>query len=77
MFLEIYEKLQPMTVDEIKKLTAHARALPPSGDQSHVLIADGHSGRYHCVAVICQQNQEKLARCQRRRGFRDSAIAKQ
>ena len=41
MFLEIYEKLQPMTVDEIKKLTAHARALPPSGDQSHVLIADG------------------------------------
>lgn len=30
-----------MTVEEINVLTARARALPPTADQTHVLIADG------------------------------------
>lgn len=38
--LEEKERL-PMTVDEINVLTKRARALPPSGDQEHVLIEDG------------------------------------
>lgn len=33
--------LSPMTVDEINVLTARARALPPSGNQTHVLVEDG------------------------------------
>ncbi len=34
-------QLAPMTVAEINKLTARARALPPGGDQTHVLVPDG------------------------------------
>ncbi|GGF26922.1 glycoside hydrolase family 43 protein [Hymenobacter cavernae] len=34
-------QLAPMTVAEINKLTERGRALPPSGDQTHVLVADG------------------------------------
>lgn len=55
----IYQEahLAPMTVAEINKLTAAARALPPSGDQTHVLVADGedpwvvtHGGQlYYCT----------------------------
>jgi GH43 family beta-xylosidase len=41
MSTELTEKLQPMTVEEINVLTARARALPPSGDQTNVLVADG------------------------------------
>ncbi|OON68870.1 glycoside hydrolase family 43 protein [Hymenobacter sp. CRA2] len=39
----IYQEAQlaPMTVAEINELTARARALPPSGDQAHVLVPDG------------------------------------
>ncbi|RPD45330.1 glycosyl hydrolase family 43 [Hymenobacter sediminis] len=39
----IYQEAQlaPMTVDEINELTRRARALPPSGDQTHVLVPDG------------------------------------
>lgn len=33
--------LRPMTVEEINVLTRRARSLPPSGDQTHVLVADG------------------------------------
>ena len=33
--------LSAMTVDKINELTAKARALPPSGDQTHVLVEDG------------------------------------
>jgi GH43 family beta-xylosidase len=58
MFLELPEKLQPMTVEKINALTARARALPPSGDQTHVLIADGedpwvisHQGSYYYCTV--------------------------
>lgn len=55
---ELNEKLQPMTVAEINVLTVRARALPPSGDQTHVLIADGedpwvvsHRGVYYYCTV--------------------------
>ena len=49
--------LKPMTVEEINVLTARARSLPPSGDQSNVLIDDGedpwvisHEGSlYYCT----------------------------
>ena len=58
MSLELDEKLQPMTVEEIKMISARARALPPSGDQSHVLVADGedpwvvsHQGSYYYCTV--------------------------
>ena len=39
----IYQEahLSPMTVEAINELTRKARALPPSGDQTHVLVADG------------------------------------
>ena len=39
----IYQEAQlaPMTIAEINKLTARARALPPSGDQTYVLVPDG------------------------------------
>ncbi|UYZ59737.1 glycoside hydrolase family 43 protein [Hymenobacter latericus] len=39
----IYQEvhLAPMTVDEINVMTARARAEPPSGDQTHVLVPDG------------------------------------
>jgi GH43 family beta-xylosidase len=39
----IYQEAQlaPMTVAEINELTRKARALPPSGDQTHVLVSDG------------------------------------
>ncbi len=33
--------VEPMSIDAIKAMTARARALPPSGDQSHVLVEDG------------------------------------
>ena len=35
------EQMSPMTVEQINVLTARARSLPPSGDQTHVLISDG------------------------------------
>lgn len=35
------ENLSPMTVEEINVLTARARYLPPSGDQTNVLVKDG------------------------------------
>jgi hypothetical protein len=35
------EFLKPITVDEINVLTETARRLPPSGDQSHVIVEDG------------------------------------
>ena len=39
----IYQEAQlaPMTVAEINGMTSRARALPPSGDQTHVLVPDG------------------------------------
>jgi GH43 family beta-xylosidase len=39
----IYQEAQisPMTVAAINELTAKARAQPPSGDQTHVLVPDG------------------------------------
>lgn len=50
--------LQPMTVEEINVLTAKARALPPSADQTHVLIDDGedpwvisHQGYFYYCTV--------------------------
>ena len=52
------EPLRPMTVEEINVLTARARTLPPSGDQTHVLVADGedpwvtsHQGSYYYCTV--------------------------
>lgn len=58
MSVELHEKLQPMTVEEIKVLTARARAFSPSGDQSHVLVADGedpwvisHEGSFYYCTV--------------------------
>ncbi|GAB2953686.1 glycoside hydrolase family 43 protein [Hymenobacter coalescens] len=50
-------QLAPMTVAEINERTKAARALPPSGDQTHVLVADGedpwvvaHAGHlYYCT----------------------------
>jgi GH43 family beta-xylosidase len=56
----IYQEvhLTPMTVDEINVMTKKARALPPSGDQTHVLVADGedpwvisHGGNYYYCTV--------------------------
>jgi GH43 family beta-xylosidase len=41
MMSEPLQTLKPISVDEINILTARARALPPSGDQTHVLIEDG------------------------------------
>src|SRR4028118_89204 len=39
----IYQEahLTPMTVEAINIMTQRARALPPSGDQTHVLVEDG------------------------------------
>ena len=34
-------KLTPMTVEQVNIITEKARKLPPSGDQTHVLVADG------------------------------------
>jgi hypothetical protein len=34
-------QLAPMKVNEINEMTRKARQLPPSGDQRHVLVADG------------------------------------
>ncbi|MBD2769920.1 glycoside hydrolase family 43 protein [Hymenobacter sp. BT664] len=55
----IYQEahLSPMTVAEINELTKAARARPPSGDQTYVLVADGedpwvvaHQGHlYYCT----------------------------
>jgi GH43 family beta-xylosidase len=52
------QPLQPMTVEEIKRLTTRAKALPPSGDQTHVLVADGedpwvisHQDNYYYCTV--------------------------
>src|SRR5215218_3937726 len=41
MTQEPVKPLAPMTVDEINVMTARARSLPPSGDQTHVIIPDG------------------------------------
>jgi GH43 family beta-xylosidase len=64
----IYQEAQlsPMTVAEINQLTARARALPPSGDQTHVLVPDGedpwviaHQGHlYYCT--VDRQKQKIL-----------------
>jgi GH43 family beta-xylosidase len=50
--------LTPMTVDEITVKTTKARAMPPSGDQTHVLVADGedpwvisHQGQFYYCTV--------------------------
>jgi len=50
--------LSPMTVDEINVLTQRARALPPSGDQTYVLVEDGedpwvisHQGFFYYCTV--------------------------
>ncbi|UOQ67452.1 glycoside hydrolase family 43 protein [Hymenobacter volaticus] len=61
----IYQEahLAPMTVAEINELTKNARALPPSGDQTHVLVADGedpwvvsHEGSlYYCTVDRLKQ----------------------
>jgi GH43 family beta-xylosidase len=39
----IYQEahLSPMTVEAINRMTQRARSLPPSGDQTHVLVEDG------------------------------------
>ena len=56
----IYQEahLTPMTVDRINQLTQRARALPPSGDQTHVLVEDGedpwvisHQGSFYYCTV--------------------------
>ncbi len=56
----IYQQihLTPMTVEEINGKTRRARALPPSGDQTHVLVPDGedpwviaHEGRFYYCTV--------------------------
>jgi GH43 family beta-xylosidase len=61
----IYQEAQlaPMTVVEINQLTAAARALPPSGDQTHVLVPEGedpwviaHEGQlYYCTVDRLKQ----------------------
>jgi hypothetical protein len=61
----IYQEAQlsPMAVADINKLTARARALPPSGDQTHVLVPDGedpwviaHQGHlYYCTVDRLKQ----------------------
>ncbi|TGD82703.1 glycoside hydrolase family 43 protein [Hymenobacter wooponensis] len=61
----IYQEAQlaPMTVAEINELTRKARALPPSGDQTHVLVPDGedpwviaHEGHlYYCTVDRLKQ----------------------
>ncbi len=61
----IYQEahLSPMTVDEINEMTRRARALPPSGDQAHVLVPDGedpwvisHAGSlYYCTVDRLKQ----------------------
>ncbi len=61
----IYQEAQlsPMTVDEINVMTNRARALPPSGDQTHVLVPDGedpwvisHEGSlYYCTVDRLKQ----------------------
>ena len=61
----IYQEAQlaPMTVAEINALTQAARALPPSGDQTHVLVPDGedpwvisHEGQlYYCTVDRLKQ----------------------
>ena len=61
----IYQEAQlaPMTVAEINELTNRARALPPSGDQTHVLVSDGedpwvisHEGQlYYCTVDRLKQ----------------------
>jgi GH43 family beta-xylosidase len=50
----IYQEAQlaPMTVAAINELTARARALPPSGDQTHVLVPDGED-----PWVVAHENQ--------------------
>lgn len=55
----IYQEahLTPMTVEQIHRMTTRARGLPPSGDQTHVLVDDGedpwvvsHEGSlYYCT----------------------------
>jgi GH43 family beta-xylosidase len=56
----IYQQihLTPMTVEEINGKTRRARALPPSGDQTHVLVPDGedpwviaHEGQFYYCTV--------------------------
>ncbi|UOG76266.1 glycoside hydrolase family 43 protein [Hymenobacter tibetensis] len=55
--------LAPMTVAEINERTKKARALPPSGDQTHVLVEDGedpwvisHDGSlYYCTVDRLKQ----------------------
>lgn len=64
----IYQEahLAPMTVAEINKLTEKARALPPSGDQTHVLIADGEDpwvvaqGGHLYYCTVDRQKQQIL-----------------
>jgi GH43 family beta-xylosidase len=56
----IYQEahLTPMAVDQIHEMTRRARALPPSGDQTHVLVDDGedpwvvsHEGSFYYCTV--------------------------
>ncbi|MCB2376681.1 glycoside hydrolase family 43 protein [Hymenobacter sp. BT635] len=65
-------QLMPMTVARINELTAAARALPPSADQTHVLVGAGedpwviaHEGQLYYCTVDRQKRQILVARFSR------------
>jgi hypothetical protein len=62
----------PMTVEEINRMTVKARALPPSGDQTNVLIADGedpwvtsHQGVYYYCTVDRAKKKIQVSKFER------------
>jgi GH43 family beta-xylosidase len=64
------EPLKPMTVEEINAMTARARALAPSGDQTHVIVADGedpwvisHKGSYYYCTVDRLKKKILISKC--------------
>jgi len=58
--------LKPMTVDEINVMTKRARALPPSGDQTHVLREGAdpwvifHKGFYYYITTDDLETKKKI-----------------
>jgi GH43 family beta-xylosidase len=61
-----------MTVEEINRMTVKARALPPSGDQTNVLIADGedpwvtsHQGVYYYCTVDRAKKKIQVSKFER------------
>jgi GH43 family beta-xylosidase len=78
---EIHEKLKPMTVGEINRMTARARALPPSGDQTRVLVADGedpwiisHEGGFFYCTVDRRKRKILVSRFEQLKEMGDAPL---